>query len=91
MPIGKATVSAARQPPILLRPPPLLPLKGGLDQSVRLEPAEMLACPGRRHAEARAHVERRLRPSRLEVEQDSIVAGSRHLCLTALFGNCLLI
>ena len=51
VPIGKATVSAARQPPVLLRPPALSPLKGGLDQSVRLEPAEMLACPGRRHAE----------------------------------------
>src|SRR5882757_3363626 len=84
VPVGKAPMPAIRQLPILLRPPAPLAAKFGLDQAVRLEVAKMLACAGRSHAEARAHVESRLRPPRLEVEQDSIVAGSRHPGLTVL-------
>jgi hypothetical protein len=58
--------------------------KFGLDQPVRFEVAKMLPRAGRSHAEARADIEGRLRPASLEVEQDSIVAGSRHPGLTVL-------
>jgi len=58
--------------------------KFGLDQAVGFEVAKMLAGAGRRHAEARTHIEGRLRSPSLEVEQDSIVAGSRHLRLTVI-------
>jgi hypothetical protein len=58
-----------------------------LDQAVPLQPQQMLAGACRRHAEPRSDGGSGLRTAHLELEQDSIVAGSRHCCLTLGFGG----